>query len=213
MTAAAAAFLAVAAAFAVADWIAVSPPVSSRRVEYVAKPATTALLVAAAAFLDPADEAQRTLFLIALGLSLAGDVLLMLPSDAFAAGLGAFLLAHVAYSAGFSREISSGPSTAAAAALVLAFVVPVARRLIAGARASEQRLVVPVAVYVAAIGAMGTTALATLDAVAAAGAALFMASDSLIGWNRFVAPIPWVRPAIMATYHAGQALLVVSLNN
>lgn len=204
-------FLAAAAVFAVIDWIAVAPPVSAKRVEYVAKPVTTVLLLAAALALAPADPTQRTLFVVALAFSLAGDLFLMLPSDAFVGGLGSFLLGHIAYALGLAREVESGTALAVGVALVVAAVGPTAARIIAGARGTDRRLAAPVAVYVAAIGTMGTLALATFDLSAAAGAVLFMASDSLIGWDRFVAPIPWVRPVIMATYHGGQALLVLSL--
>jgi hypothetical protein len=38
-----------------------------------------------------------------------------------------------------------------------------------------------------------------------------MASDSLIGETRFVRPWAGAGVAIMVTYHAGQALLVLSL--
>ncbi|MGH2728548.1 MAG: lysoplasmalogenase family protein, partial [Actinomycetota bacterium] len=90
----------VAGGLAVADWIAVSPSVRSRRAEYVLKPATMIPLIAAATILDPERDAQRALFLVALVLSLAGDVFLMLPRDLFVAGLGSFMLGHIAYIAG-----------------------------------------------------------------------------------------------------------------
>jgi uncharacterized membrane protein YhhN len=211
MNGTATALLVAAALFAVVDWIAVAPPLSATTVEYVAKPLTTGLLIGVALTLDPVDSAQRAVFVAALLFLLAGDVFLMLPSDAFTAGLGSFLLAHIAYAVGFAREVESGTAFAVGAAIVLASFGPIARRIVAGARNADRRLAVPVAVYVAAIGTMGTLALATYDVRAAAGAVLFMSSDTLVGLDRFVAPIPWVRPVIMATYHVGQALLVLSL--
>jgi len=36
------------------------------------------------------------------------------------------------------------------------------------------------------------------------GAVLFLASDGMLAWNRFVAPFPHVRLHIMYTYHLGQ---------
>jgi uncharacterized membrane protein YhhN len=48
-------------------------------------------------------------------------------------------------------------------------------------------------------------------ALAVGGAALFFASDTLIAWNRFVRPRPWMPLAIIVTYHVGQAGLVLSL--
>ena len=43
------------------------------------------------------------------------------------------------------------------------------------------------------------------------GAALFVASDAMIAWDRFVAPFPAADLGIMVTYHLGQAGLVLSL--
>src|SRR5437763_14644403 len=74
--------IAVSMCVAVADWIAVAR--RNRRGEYVLKPLTLAVLVTAAAFLKPGQPALRwSLTLIALGLSLGGDVFLMVPRDLF----------------------------------------------------------------------------------------------------------------------------------
>jgi uncharacterized membrane protein YhhN len=61
------------------------------------------------------------------------------------------------------------------------------------------------------ISAMLATALASGNAVAAVGAVLFVASDSMIAWDRFVRKFAWAPVAIMVTYHLGQAGLVASL--
>ena len=65
--------------------------------------------------------------------------------------------------------------------------------------------------YIAVIAAMLASALASGNVVAAVGAALFVASDSMIAWNRFVRPFAAADVAIMVTYHLGQAGLVLSL--
>jgi uncharacterized membrane protein YhhN len=61
------------------------------------------------------------------------------------------------------------------------------------------------------IGAMLATALAVGNPVAAVGAVLFVASDSMIAWDRFVAKVRNASVLIMVTYHLGQAGLVLSL--
>ena len=99
MTSPAAFFLGLAAAFAVAKWWAVWR--RAKGLEYVAKPVTLLALIATAATLVPEDDVRQKWFLLALVLSLAGDVFLMLPRDLFVAGLASFLAAHVAYIAGF----------------------------------------------------------------------------------------------------------------
>jgi uncharacterized membrane protein YhhN len=201
----------VAACFAAGNWW--SRLRHDRRLELVTKPATIAALVVAAIALDPAPGAdtRRTWFVVALVWSLAGDVALMLPGR-FVAGLAAFLVGHLAYVAGFWTRPPGLAAVAVAAVVVAVPVGALAARLVRALRASGERgLVAPVLAYVVVIGAMVVSALASGNAVAGAGAALFATSDALIAWDRFVAP--W-RPAavtIMVTYHVAQALLVLSL--
>lgn len=208
MTTGAAVALTVALLLAVADWGAVA--LDRRKAEYVAKPAALGALLVAALLVDPADPAVRAWFVLALVLSLAGDVFLMLPRDRFVAGLASFLGAHVAYIAGFLVAGVPLRLALAGALMVVPVTALVGRHILrAVRRAGDPGLVAPVAVYMLVISAMVITAFR--DPVAAAGASLFYGSDALIAWNRFVQPVPWARVAIMVTYHAGQALLVLSL--
>src|SRR5271156_3085314 len=66
---------------------------------YLLKPLTTVLILAAALNLTPlSGAAYRQTVVIALALSLAGDICLMFEGEAwFAAGLGSFLLAHIGF--------------------------------------------------------------------------------------------------------------------
>ena len=90
MTAGAWALLIVAAILAAGDWVAVARGIV--RLEYACKPGALAALIAVALTLDPAHGDVRAWFVVALVLSLAGDLFLMLPSDRFVAGLASFLL-------------------------------------------------------------------------------------------------------------------------
>jgi uncharacterized membrane protein YhhN len=212
MTATSWTLLAVAGALAVSDWIVVSPRVSSRRAEYLLKPATMVALIGVAVTLTPQHDAQRTLFVIGLVLSLAGDVFLMLPADLFIAGLASFLLAHVAYIAGFAAAGVSTGWTAVGLAVVAVAGAAVGTRIVRAVRSGEHaKMVAPVAAYMTVISAMVVLAIGSADRLAAAGALIFYCSDALIAWDRFVAPKRWARPAIMATYQLAQAALVVSL--
>jgi uncharacterized membrane protein YhhN len=85
------------------------------------------------------------------------------------------------------------------------------KRILSAVRLQDRALVGPVAAYMVVIGAMLATALAVGNPLAAAGAVLFVTSDSLIAWNRFVGKVPNASVLIMVTYHLGQAGLVVSL--
>jgi uncharacterized membrane protein YhhN len=144
-------------------------------------------------------------------LSLAGDVFLMLPGDLFLPGLASFLLAHVAYTVGLSLEEAHLAALVAGVVAVAVAFGFVGLRLLSGVRARDPALAGPVAGYMAVISLMVVRAIATGDPVAIAGAALFYASDALIGWNRFVRPAAGGDTTIMVTYHLGQILLVLSL--
>ncbi|HUI24936.1 MAG TPA: lysoplasmalogenase [Candidatus Kryptonia bacterium] len=194
--------LAIFAISAVADWVAVTQ--EQTRVEYVAKPAALAALIGYAATApDPSAG-----LVIALVLSLLGDVYLMLPADLFAAGLGSFLLAHVAYIAEFD---ATWLARLAWWLVVLAASYPVARRIV---RAIDDPTLRPaVVVYMATIGLMVASALASGSLLAAGGAILFFVSDAIIAWDRFVRKLSWARPAIMVTYHVGQLGLVLALRS
>ena len=209
MTGLAAVLLAATALSAVVDWAAVHT--DRRPVEYVFKPLTLALLVAAALALDPAEPTVRAWFVVALVLSLAGDVFLMLPSDRFVPGLASFLLAHVAYVVGFVVAGLEPLGVAAGVAPVVAAGLAVGARILRSARRSAPALAGPVAAYMAVISTMLVCAVGTWHAVAIAGALLFYVSDALIGYGRFVRSHPHGRLAVMVTYHLGQGLLVLSL--
>ncbi len=207
MTTTAWVLLAVAGVFAVGNWVAVAR--GSKPVEYVCKPATLLALIAVAIALDPVHGDTRAWFVAALVLSLLGDIFLMVPRDWFVAGLSAFLFGHLAYAVGLNLHTDGLWWWAVPVVLIAALL---AVRLVRGIRRSGQdALVGPVIAYVVVISVMGASAVASGNAMAAVGALLFMASDSLIGETRFVQARPWGGVAIMVTYHLGQAGLVLSL--
>lgn len=202
--------LAVAGLFAAGDWY--SRLRHSKPLEYVCKPAALVGLLGVAVLLDPADGTQRAWFVAALACSLAGDVFLMLPSDRFVAGLAAFLVGHLCYLGGFWAGGPPAAAMAVALVVVAALVAPVATRLMRALGDEDRRpFRGPVAAYIAVISLMLASALASGDELAAAGAALFVFSDTLIAWDRFVTPLRWAPVAIMVTYHLGQAGLTLSL--
>jgi uncharacterized membrane protein YhhN len=206
---AAVAVLVVAAVLAAGDWY--SRARDNAPLEYVCKPGTLTALIVVALLLDPRHHGVRAWFVVALVLSLAGDVLLMLPREQFVAGLAAFLLAHLCYVAGFVAGGLSVGSVALALVGTAVVVSPVARRVLRGVRATEPALCPPVVAYLVVIGTMLACALASGNVLAAVAAVLFVASDSMIAWDRFVARFPAAPVAIMVTYHLAQAGFVLSL--
>ncbi|RAI66745.1 lysoplasmalogenase [Pseudomonas fluorescens] len=146
---------------------------------------------------------------ISLGLifSLVGDVLLAWPGDLFVFGLGAFLVAHLAY----LKAYLSDCRRPALLPLVLALSVGA---VLLGILISSGLgpLTVPVIVYGTAISAMLWRALARLGSdvpqrsalLAAGGAVAFVFSDSVIGINRFVSPFNAAPYIIILSYWLGQ---------
>ncbi len=211
----------VALILALANWVAVAR--DHRRLEYVSKPATLAVVWIGAWLLTrgPHDAWQARFFLLGLAFSLAGDILLMLPGERFFLyGLVSFLLGHVCYVVGMNPTLPPYPS--------LAFFIVVAlfwsmfyRFLAAGMRRQGQTaLLVPVAIYSAVIGLMLFSAWATLfrpewtplrRGLLIAGASLFTVSDGLLATNKFVKPFPLAPLWVMTTYHLGQMALAASI--
>lgn len=201
--------LGAATSFAALNWIAVET--DRRSLEWVCKPLTLASLVGVALALQPTDDAVRAWFVVALLLSLAGDVFLMLPNEQFKPGVAAFALAHLAYVGGFVVDGLAPMGLVLGVVVVLVGVTLVGRRVVAGVKRESPGDAAPVQVYVGIISLMVVAAFGAGNPVAIAGALLFYASDACIAWSRFLRPFPRHRLAIMSTYHLGQALLVLSL--
>ncbi|MCU1450099.1 MAG: putative rane protein [Acidimicrobiales bacterium] len=183
----------------------------NKPLEYACKPAVMLALIGVAAAVHPALGDRRDWFVAALALSMLGDVFLMLPRDLFVPGLASFLLAHVAYVVGLRLHGGSMLTWALAGAGVGAVDVVLARPVLRAVRRRHRDLLVPVALYMFVISTMVAAAVATGMGLAIAGAVLFLASDTLIAWNRFVRPTTWGPLAIIVSYHLGQAGLVLSL--
>jgi uncharacterized membrane protein YhhN len=201
------------------DWRAVLR--DDKRAEYLLKPLTVAFLVTAAIALRHGNDESRWVFTItALALSGLGDVFLMLRRQRFRAGLTCFLFAHLAYVAAF-RTLEFDLKGVITLPVVLGVGGVVYLRLWRGMVAGRDTdFAVPVGVYFLAIAAMGTSAILTAvradwdaahAALAIAGALLFMTSDTLIGWTRFVRDLPHGELAIIVTYHVAQVLLLLAL--
>lgn len=205
------AFAALAAAFACVDWWATW--VERLPVRYVTKPATLVALIGVAATLDPSvDPTIRAWMVAGLVLSLAGDVFLLLDERWFVAGLGSFLLGHVAYVVALQLAPTSLAATAIGLLVVVVAIATIGRRIVAAVAAGDQReLVGPVIAYLVVISAMVVSAFGTEAVWAVVGACLFYASDATLAWNRFVAQRRFGHLGVMTTYHLGQAGLVAWL--
>lgn len=177
-----------------------------QRLEYVAKPATTLFLAGAAV---AGDATPWTI--AALVACLAGDVFLMLPRDLFVAGLASFLLGHLLFVAGFVAAYESARWVPLTAVLAVAILGASAAPVLRGATAQDPKLRAPVLAYMAVIGAMVVASALPATALAVVAATVFMLSDSVLARDRFVRPLPHGHLAVMVTYHAALALLVLAL--
>jgi uncharacterized membrane protein YhhN len=185
-----------------------------QRLVYVFKPLALLLLIALAALAaSTAPPAYKTFILAGLGLSLVGDAFMMLRRKRFEAGLAAFLAAHVCYILAFRSDtlprfaVQPLFPLVLVAALILRTLLP---RL--------GKLKYPVLLYVLVITVMAGLAAGRFiqwggprTLAAFAGALLFMASDGLLAFNRFVKPIPRGQLAILGTYFVAQTLIALSV--
>lgn len=183
---------------------------------YFLKPLTTALIFASAAAAPLASAGVAVYqhwILLALALSLAGDICLMFEGNRwFIAGLSSFLLAHLAFVAFFLqgvRSIELPAWLAVVATYAAVFLIILLPR--AGA------LKLPVLLYCAALAAMVFAAAARHTQVASAeslraliGALGFMLSDSLLGWRRFVGRYRGAQALILSTYWLAIGLIASS---
>ena len=190
---------------ALADWIAVHRGLP--RLEAVAKPSVMLGLIAWVLTLADPDPTTLPWVVAALGLSLAGDVFLLPQLDLFIAGLSAFLLGHLAYIPGLLTRADPGTASVVGAVLLVGAVIVGSRIARAAAAKHGAGLGGAVAVYVLAVGATAVLAIATRQPLIAVGGALFATSDGILGWNRFVAPVPHGRTAVHVTYHLAQGCL------
>lgn len=158
-------------------------------------------------WLWPARERYARLIAAGLVLSLAGDLLLQASPSLFLPGLGAFLLAHLAYVAAY-LTVTRRPSLSRAVPFAL---VGVGMGMFLAPRLGA--LLVPVMAYLAVICGMMWRSAALVGGeqmerreqwAALAGAVMFGLSDSLLAVQLFVQPVPGSSYAIMLLYWAGQ---------
>lgn len=204
--------LVIAGVLAVGDWVAVRERLI--HLEYLLKPGTMVVLIAAAVVADLGDI--KPWVVAALVLGLLGDVGLMLSdgsTDApFIAGLGSFLFGHLCYVIAFVGTGLHGLATIAGllvtggiAGLALPAVLRGAARSAGGVFAGI------VGGYAATLATMTILGFGTAITATAIGAVSFLCSDTLIARDRFVARVPHGKVLIIVTYHLAQFLILIGL--
>lgn len=205
----------VAALTALANWQA--HRAANVRLNWWTKPVVSGALLAIALVGHGAHDGARVWWVVALLGCLAGDVLLMLPSDQFVAGLAAFLVGHVAFIVGLTRlrsvpgHATNGVRLALGVAAVVAGWGLVAPRVLAAVRRRHRPLLVPVAAYIVTISATVLVASSWGGWWGLGGALLFFVSDSMLAWNRFVHASRPLAVAVIVTYHGALVGLLVAV--
>lgn len=152
-------------------------------------------------------------------LSWLGDIALMLDRDNptyFIAGLSFFLIAHIGYSLAFYKSIqaSGRPLDAAQGAAVAAAFLAFTGVFFFMMKDGLGEMFVPVLAYTLVISAMGIVAALRIGHVPkndgiiiTVGAILFILSDCVIAWNKFVVDFQHDQVLNMSLYLSGQFLL------
>jgi uncharacterized membrane protein YhhN len=177
----------------------------------IAKPIASLGFVVTGA-LHASSGAYGTCVMIALLLSLVGDVLLIPKSStSFLVGLGAFLLAHVGYGAGFIARGIAAPATLVVLALSAISGAFVLRWLHPHLNPRMRR---PVIAYVVALSAMVSLAVGTAfqdrEPMILVAALAFYASDLSVARNRFVRPGFANKVWGLPLYYGAQILFALS---
>jgi uncharacterized membrane protein YhhN len=183
-----------------------------RRLQYLAKPLATALILLLALTKPGTTPAYyRVLVVIGLAFSILGDILLLLPQKHFVLGLASFLVAHLFYSGAFMPGTTLGLPWLLPLLFTLLGVTAMLWPKLDGLRA-------PVLLYALVIVFMVWRALARLDnldnpspELAAMGALLFMVSDSLLGFERFRGRFALAPLWVLGTYYLAQWFIALSV--
>ncbi len=141
-------------------------------------------------------------FVLAFLFSCTGDA--MGAYGSFFGQMGYFAAAHIILIWAFAEELWKVRKTlvglAVTAALVFAFALVIPK-------VAEPWLQIGCGVYAALITAMFGLSLMQRPPLFAIGAALFLISDMILSWNKFVGPVTAEKWLIMVPYYLGQLLI------
>ena len=195
---------------------------AAHRTRFVTKPLLMPMLARSLASSisasPPSTGRLRTPVLAAQAAGWVGDVALLSERRMpFLVGSGAFGVGHFAYTSGFvPMRARSSLVVDETPARLLALLWLASGPVLARAASHREGAGLPVAAYSLSLTAMAICATRLSPAVppparrlAAAGALLFLASDSTLGLRKFVLadPPPATESVVMATYTAAQLLL------
>ncbi|MFF2481129.1 lysoplasmalogenase [Paenibacillus sp. NPDC058071] len=167
-------------------------------------------LIIAYAWLESPKNRKRSHILLLLGLffCMLGDGLLVW----FVVGLSAFLIGHLFYLSAFLGKWRFTKWRFASVVPIAAYSIVMASYLLPAVKdGGNGALLIPVLLYLIVIALMCWSAIMTGRLWAAVGSVLFVISDSVLAWNKFVSDVPHAGIWIMVTYYAAQLLIARSI--
>ncbi len=162
-------------------------------------------------------------FAVGLIFALAGDTLLMFKGKSLLGGMIAFMGTQVAYILGFNQAFSkAAPAEIAVAMIVFSLWMPVFLALRQGALPNPdyRKIEAPLIAYNLLIVVMVISALTTHfragwtsipAGLVSCGAILFLFSDTLLAYDRFIQPLPTARLWKRVTYQLGQLAIIAGV--
>lgn len=168
------------------------------------------LLILYYAFINKLAGTGKYSIIILIGLffCMLGDGLLYW----FVIGLTAFLIGHLFYIGGFLTRWDFSLARFLSIIPVAIYAIIIGHRLVTSIQNdSEHGLIIPVILYITVISLMFWSAMMTGNKSAIFGSALFIVSDSVLAWNKFVSEILYSGEIIMITYYTAQFLIARSL--
>ncbi len=198
--------------FAISVWISIEK--KWKALEYLAKPAFLLSLLAYIG-LSVGFGGRMIWFTIGAFFCLAGDLLLLLWRERFIFGLLAFLVGHIFYVIGFNDlEPFLNLWGVFLIVILAAYVAWFDRQLVVSLQAKGKKsLLIAALLYSVVISLMVYSALMTwtrpgwpviASLFVSLGALLFYACDSILAYDRFIAPISHGHLKYLVVYHLGQ---------
>lgn len=159
-------------------------------------------------------------FLLALLFSLAGDIFLLFSMRVFLLGLYAFFISHVFFIIGFNQIPPTLAQVLIGGAIVIILTLAVGFLIQAkiAHKPELQKFRIPIIAYSIVLSSMAVSAGLSLfkaqypvgaACLALVGGLLFLASDSMLAYNRFVKRFRAAPLLVIMTYHLAQFALIL----
>ncbi|MGE7186305.1 lysoplasmalogenase [Peribacillus sp. NPDC006672] len=154
------------------------------------------------------QDRYQSLILLGLFFCMLGDGLLIW----FVIGLSAFLIGHLFYISAFFKLWTFSWLRFATIFPIGVYSTWIGREIVLSLiEKGENSLIIPVICYVTVISLMGWAAFMTGNTAAIISGVLFVISDSILSWNKFIDDVTFSGPLIMLTYYTAQFFMAYSI--